>query len=252
MIGQTIEKLILAASPILWGLLTWFLIWGPGSMFIPDSHYPIKTAVQAAMGFLVFGIYYASTYNRARDIYRPTFFGISFAVPPWWLLIALAWIALAIGLFFAPLSVHPFIASLIMGVMLYPCIEELIAHTLFVKYTFSVFGIIFWSLLNAYAFMLMHRWYANPPNTYETLWSNGHFGFGLLTGLITYKTGRIEVAIIIHMLSNLLRYTLPVLVFNIPLAPASYFAVVDAFFIFCVAFLSHKINPLERIERREF
>ena len=50
------------------------------------------------------------------------------------------------------------------------------------------------------------------PSLYELFFARGHFVFSFMLGLFAYKTKRIELSLIIHILSNLARYTLPVLI----------------------------------------
>jgi len=44
----------------------------------------------------------------------------------------------------------------------------------------------------------------------------GHFAFSFMFGVIVYKTQRIEISMLLHMLSNVLRYTVPVCLFQCP------------------------------------
>jgi hypothetical protein len=81
-IRQIIEKTLLALAPISWGLLTWFLGWGPGALLIPN--YPLNTIIRATIGFGIFVLCFAKTYNKAIKTVKPSFFGIAFAVPAWW------------------------------------------------------------------------------------------------------------------------------------------------------------------------
>lgn len=62
-----------------------------------------------------------------------------------------------------------------------------------------------------------------------------------MMALIAYKIGRNEVAIILHMLSNFLKYTLPVLILHQSTAPAWYFPVVECLYYFCLVGLSYSI-----------
>ena len=62
----------------------------------------------------------------------------------------------------------------------------------------------------------MHAFYVKEGISLYELLQRGHFGFSFMLGVILYNTQRIELSILLHMLSNLLRYTIPVCLFHCP------------------------------------
>lgn len=238
-IQQFIKKFLLALAPLGWGFFTWFLAWGPGEWLIPYTKYPLGLIIRTTLGFGLCILFFARVYEQRRKTYIPTFFEYSFNVPPWWLYVLAVYGALALSFFFIPLYEYPIAQSLITGVLLYPCIEELIGHTLFIKYSLSGIEVIVFGTVNAFAWALMHRWYENPLVPIEHLWQRGYIEFGLMMALVAYKTKRIEIPLALHMLSNLLGYTLPVIILKRPVVPL-YHTILQSFFIFCVAALAYR------------
>ena len=104
---------------------------------------------------------------------------------------------------------------------------------------------ILFNIISSVAFTFMHAGYFPKGESTITLLTNGHLAFSFMLGLITYKTQRIELPIMLHMLSNIFRYTIPVCIFNCPwpsLVAIISALIVDILFSLCLAGCSYKEN----------
>ena len=227
------EKLLLTLSPIAWGFLTWYL---NGTGLLPA--YPLNLIVYALIVIAVYSYFYKDLYDHLQQTARIYFFNYPLPLPAWRTLVIFMFLMLFVGLLFSPLYDYPLIESLIVGVTFYPIIEEILAHTFFIKFRFSIPELLFWALLNSFAFMLMHRWYHIPLAPLSTLWHNGHFQFGFAMALLAYITRRIETSIIIHMLSNLMRYTVPFVI--IGKKSYGYSLFIDILYFICLIGLCYR------------
>lgn len=203
---EYIGKLFWALAPLVWGLITYFLAFGPGAAL----HIGYSIRLLAGIAFLTF--YFYKTLESARLKTIVFLFDYPLIIPSWKLLIGLTSFLLLIHTFFFSWGVYPVFDSLVFGVFGSSCLEELLSRTLFIKYRMKPAEFIGFNILSSCVFTLMHAGFESiPPSWYELFFMRGHFEFAFLLGLIAYKTQRIEIVIIIHMLSNLLRYTVPFL-----------------------------------------
>ena len=98
--------------------------------------------------------------------------------------------------------------SIIASATLYNAIlEELICRSFFIKYNLKPKRFLWWALLSSAAFSIIHWCYLNPgyciaANSQQIFYFFNHLLFGFILAAITYKTKRLEPAILVHMLSN--------------------------------------------------
>lgn len=150
----------------------------------------------------------------------PTLFGIKVPIIPLPYII----FPCLIGVLFMPFVGTP--AFLRIQSVAIPILEELMARTPFLNRKVSKRSLIILALISAALFAIMH-WPARPDLIEQLCALNdlgcqaqkfvGHFLFALIFSAITYRTGRLEIPIILHLTSNgLLRleleYPMPYLI----------------------------------------
>jgi len=201
-----IKKILWALAPLAWGGITWFLAWGPGSMW------PITYEIRMLVGLLALTAFFYKTLEYERLHTKVLIFDVPLYFPDWRWLFLPSIILLIINSFF-PTCDTTLLSSMTFGVFAGPFLEELLTRCFFIKYKMKGFEFIIFNCISAAAFTVMHASYVTPAPSCQALFiERGHFPFALLLGIITYKTQRIEIPIIIHMLSNFLHYTLPTLI----------------------------------------
>jgi len=206
------QKITWALAPVIWGIFSWSMGWGVGAQLIP-SVYGINFIVRMALPILVVSYLCGSTLQYASKEYVPTFFDTPFWVPSWIYFVLAAAIAAVIAA--TPLSTLHLIGSLTGGVLISAVVEELVTRSFFIKYRMRIWEFIFFNILSSAAFTYMHTFYEKDGVALTELFlQRGHLMFSFILGVIAYKTQRIEIAMLLHMLSNLLRYTIPVCLFQ--------------------------------------
>jgi len=205
-----IAKIAWTLAPLCWGVFVWFMIWEWGAYFGSFNY-----LVRIIMGCSITYFFFSKALNNAARSYRIQCFGYSVPVPPWWIFSLVAIIA-PIALFIPILHRSPFIESLICGVIVSAIIEEYITRAFFVRYSMKFPEFIAYNMVSSLTFTAMHMFYTQEIKSFIEVLLNGHLAFGFALGIIVYKTRRIELAILLHMVSNLLRYTIPVCLFNSP------------------------------------
>ena len=79
---------------------------------------------------------------------------------------------------------------------------------------------LFFNIISSCSFALMHAGYEQIPSDWTTyIFLRGHIPWSLMIGFFVYKTQRIELAMLWHAFSNLVRYTIPVALFGVSLPP---------------------------------
>jgi membrane protease YdiL (CAAX protease family) len=103
--------------------------------------------------------------------------------------------------------------SFIYGVCASSLFEELITRSYFVKYRMGIIEFLFFNIISSVAFSLMHAGFvATPLPLLAYITQRGHFGWSFMINILIYKTQRIEQTMIIHALSNIVHFTVPVLI----------------------------------------
>lgn len=192
--------------PLLWGGIIWMAGWGITAII----RIPLALTYLAMLSILIWLFF--PLLEKARKEYKCTFFDHSLLLLPWYFFVAVTFIGLSARLFYFENN-YPIINSLIFGIFGSACIEELLARMIFVRYRMSFIRLLIYNVISSLAMTFMHMGFeqTSAPLT-DYLFVRGHFIFSFALGLIAYKSRRIELTMIVHMLSNFVRYTLPVLI----------------------------------------
>ncbi|MGE0207354.1 MAG: lysostaphin resistance A-like protein [Candidatus Babeliales bacterium] len=204
------EKLLWTLAPLAFGSFVWAMGWGFGSYLVP--YYPLNYLLRVVVASAITIFFFRKTFDYATQHYELQFFGYTVKLPSWWIFIALALLVSCFN--FTPLARFETMQSLIGGVFVSAIIEEFIARSYFVKYKMSAPTFIVLNILSSLAFTFMHIFYTKDMHMDVVNLLSNHFEFSFMLGIIVYKTQRIELSIILHMLSNLLRYTIPVCILH--------------------------------------
>ena len=224
-------KLFLGALPLIWGMITYIMAFGPGAYL--GISYP--ASLLSGILLLLYCFHKILDFKQQQI----TLFCNDYKVyvPSWkWIFSLTSLLLLLFSLCFPADNSYPILQSIACGVWGSACIEELLAHILFIRYRMQLGEFLLFNFLSAFTFTLMHAGYNEViPSLYELL-SRGHFPFGFLMGIVAYKTQRIEVPIIIHALSNLLYYTVPVLIIHqeLPIIIGILYSCFQSFVIACI------------------
>jgi len=237
-LGQTVwtrcEKIILPFLPLLVGLTAW-LTWGPHGQFFNFSplEYHINALIYTGIWFAIALLLFGKAYKFAQEHYIPTFYGYTFPLPSWSLLMIFVMVGGVLKFFTLP----PFPGSAMMAIGFNyltgsSYLEELFSRSIFVKYDLSLLEFMVINTISSCAFTLMHLGYRGFEDmSLSQLLLNGHFEFSFLLGIIAYKTKRIELTTILHVLHNLAR------AFSCIASDAVY----NIGFPLCLAFCSYKL-----------
>lgn len=201
------EKLFWAVAPAFWGALVWFLAYGPGTIV------PITYPIRQLIGILILVAYFYKTLQYTSSHNQVRLFDYPFPIPNWKSLIGITILSLIlyrIYLQFYSWGFMPVFDSLVFAVLAGVCLEELITHTFFLKYHMTGTQFIIFNLISSLAFSIMHLGYEPTLPSLQELLLRGYFEKSFLFGLITYKTRRIEIAMILHMTANFINTTLPI------------------------------------------
>ena len=177
--------------------------------------------------FLVCGmvLFFKKDFEYARKNY-PVYIGSWKLYLPSWKLFVVVPAVLMLGTRYIYSPSNPIIQSIIYGVLTSGFYEEIFSRSLFVKYRMSICEFLFWNFISSCSFALMHAGFEQVPAPFLSyILERGHVEYSFMLGLIVYKTQRIELTMLMHSIGNLLRYTLPVLVFGcstMPLFRVSY------------------------------
>jgi membrane protease YdiL (CAAX protease family) len=209
------EILIWSLAPLVYGGMTWFLAFGPG------KHLPLPQALRMACVIAATSLYFYKplTQHLATKI---SLLDYPLPLPRWTYLVGFTLFLLLVSSWFFSWQTAPAMSSFIFGVCASSCLEELISRTIFVKYSLSGILFVLFNVVISFTFTLMHAGFQSPALSLNTLFLvNGHFLFSFFLGIITYKTQRIELPIILHTLSNFFNHLLPVLIlgYDIPGLP---------------------------------
>lgn len=205
------QKLLLALLPLAWGLVI-RVVWDT-SKLLPA--YPLKQSFNWIITCAIFApIVYKSYYRPLKESLSINLSLLGARFNPislvWFLGVLVA--AFASGLFVDSASWYS--RAVAYGIIISPLLEELISRSFFIRYNkISGREFLVWAVVSSAAFSLMHWAYladlgrsiTGARAIAEKFFD--HFTFSFLLSLITYKTKRLEPAIIIHGLSNL-RYAL--------------------------------------------
>jgi len=210
--NQFFQKLIGSLAPLLWGSFVWFMGWGLGANFF--LNYSVNYLIRIIIVLLSLYCFFGFGLNQAYRKHQIYFAQYPLYLPSWKYFLILVGIAASIVTL--PIIKSEFLQSIFYGVIISSILEELITRSFFIKYKMNLLEFIFWNVLSSFAFMFMHGFYQEQFLDLFELLQRGHLGFSFILGIIVYKTQRIELSITVHMLSNLLRYTIPVCLFHMP------------------------------------
>lgn len=204
------EKSFFALMPIFFGIFIWQMAWGFGQKLFAGwaVQYQLSLLLRAIIAFGFCLLFFSDSYVKNENV-PVSFFNKRIYLIPWWFFIVLSFLALGSSFLFIPLWEHPFVQSIILGLIFSSCIEELVTHSMFQKYSMKWSEFLVFNSINSIAFMLMHAGYVQDNLNFVQLLSNGHIQFSFILGIITFQTRRIEIPIILHLLSNFLRFTVP-------------------------------------------
>lgn len=199
------KKVILALLPLWWGIFNfisikasyWYAPYVP--VFFTTGTFLIT--IRTLVILVILSIFYKHAWQESQK-HGITIF--DYPVPVGNLRIFFLLLAFGLMLLWLPNHQLTIYAS---AAFVYTILEELLARSFFIAYNFTPRQFLPWALLSAAAFSLMHWCYLNPgycvAATSEQLFNFfNHFIFGFTLAAITYKTKRLEPAILIHMLSN--------------------------------------------------
>lgn len=188
-------------APILWGLLTF---WGPPLPFLCHPiAYQVKMLIRFLIAYGVIWLLWGKRLNYAANNILVYIFGYRLPLPSWHHLLLLVLKVLIVSFAWTPLWENVIVLSFVQATLLSSCIEELTTHTIFAVYQFTPLLFFVLNIIASTAFGVMHAWYcAEPVASWCSLAFGGHFIFAFMLGVIAYQTRRIEIPIILHMLSN--------------------------------------------------
>jgi len=236
-----ITEFFWALAPLGLGAFIWFMSWGyASSLFI----YPVDFLFRYAVISGIIIIFFRKSLNDSLKN-KLLFFDRQIPLPPWWVFLLLIFSGLAVILF-TPLKQYATIQNLVYGVIISATIEEFIARSFFIKYKMGLWEFLLLNTISSLAFTFMHSFYNQEFVSCFDLMQRGHFPFSFMLGIIVYKAQRIELTIILHMLSNLLRYTVPVCLLNCPWP--SLFAIISSDFVSILFYLALAGCAYKRID----
>lgn len=205
-------KLFFALVPLFVGVTNWFLAFAMPSWLGPVS--PLFRFLPWVGGLALF---FYRDFEYAHKHYSMTIGDYKIPLPSWKILLSIPIVLLiAAQCIYKPTNL--FVQSIIGGILACSFFEEVFARSLFVKYKMGTLEFLCFNAISSCAFGLMHAGSEQSPLPWTTyLFLRGHIPWSLNMGLIVYKTQRIEFTMLWHSVSNLIRYTIPVLLFGIPL-----------------------------------
>ena len=235
------NKIFWVIAPLLWGIFSKF-VWQ--ASFIPSA--PLKILVLALVASTIIIVVFGKALNNALK-YKLYFFGYPIVIPPWWAFLLLLFLGIVVC--FTPLYHYLLISSMAQTIFLYPIIEEFITRSVFVKYKMNLFQFLCLNILSSLSFTFMHCFYGEGFIEALTI---GHFGFSFAFSIIVYKTQRIELTILLHMLSNVCLYTLPTIIFKTPppslVSGISHMIFIILFYLCLAGYAYSTYNKSEKID----
>lgn len=199
--NNLIAKILWALAPLMWGVFSW-VVWHSSVV----TFFSLRLMLLALMGSLVAVISFGSYLQKALSCHLYSKFII---LPPWWVFIILVW--LGVLACFTPLSGYVIVSSITQGIFIYSIFEEFITRAFFIRYQMGKKEFFLFNILSAISFSLMHCFYGE---SFSQAFLMGHLEFSLCLSFIAYKTRRIELTILLHMIANIVNYTLPCIIFN--------------------------------------
>ena len=157
-------KLFWALAPLIFGVISWLLVYGPGRLI---QAVPILYAMSWLVCILILIIVcyktceYSSTHNQVL------FFEYPLRLPNWKILaklisaLIILYILYSLILYilyseFFTWEFWPMFNSIVFGVSAFPFLEELFARSFFIKYRMSGIEFIIFNLISSAAFTIMH------------------------------------------------------------------------------------------------
>jgi membrane protease YdiL (CAAX protease family) len=203
--------------PLAYGLMTWLISWKYHFFVNTPFQYQLTLALKAfitlSVCYFLFSKYYI--YNaknfipviRFNDKEHLIFF-ISkewyIPIPAWYFFIGMLCVSVLTSFLVIPLWEYTFLHALIVSIIITPILEEFVTRSLFVASSRSFFYFLILNILNSVAFTFMHLGYNKEMIDINQLFNNGYFEFNFALNCIAYKTKRIELTCLIHMLSNII------------------------------------------------
>ncbi len=193
-------------GPIIWGGLTWLFAFGPMARYLHifgSFSYQVNFLARSLVGLLVFYLLFRNKIEWNKKESFVSFFNYTIPLPSLSFLTLIVFSGILVSFFFRPLWEFPILNSLVLAVLISAFFEELFTHTIFCIYQFNISTFLIFNLFSSVLFGLMHAGYS--PIGYTQLFQfafNEHIPFSFLLGIIAYQTKRIEIPIILHMISN--------------------------------------------------
>lgn len=206
-----LTKFLLCLLPFTWGILFYGLIWlsslAAGTKLAPIVNE--ATLYIPAVLLTLFIVYKIYGPALKKSLATPViFFGVRLPVIPLPFFIALIFIGLPM-LPFANVTLVHFIQTIMIGATL----EELLSRAFFIKYRNMGKEFLLWAPLLSATFSLNHWFYFYAQNFHiDPTWQLAfqrflvHFGYGFILSMLTYKTKRLEIPTILHIIGNINGY----------------------------------------------
>ena len=226
-----LKQLIWALLPLAWSLIA--LLFSFVHIEINGVYIAYPEIITATL--IILSLLFFKILEHACKHYNATFFGYRIPLPPWWLFVAITASALLVQVIGRGPITSPTFNLLLFSICAPAIIEELTARVLFVNYRMGRSRFILLNAISSFAAIFIHvSFFQNPILFYHYAFrSVNHFIFNFMLGIVAYKTRRIEVCIIIHILSEVILNVLPLffpeLIRSIPIL---YFG--KYFFIFLI------------------
>ena len=192
-----------ALAPLVWGIFSW-LVWHNTIV----TSFPFRLLILTSGASIIVIRCFGSFFQKALH-QRLYFLNYSIPLLPWWAFLLFVWIGVFTCL--TPLCDYPIISAVTQGILVYSILEEFITRSFFIRYRMRMVEFFILNALSALSFSLMHCFYGESLLQALTV---GHFGFSFILSCIVYKTNRIELTILLHMLANIVNYTLPCVILH--------------------------------------
>lgn len=203
------DKLFWSLAPFTWGIVTFLLAKISYSTYITGYTFWIIRIIL----FLPILYYFFGTIWRKKHLINLQILSYKFKLNTIWIYLSL----IVIGIFSLTIIKNETWHELITASIIFsPIMEELISKSIFLKYSrMKTAEFLFWNLISATAFSLMHFFYlftlSNPESLTllvftEKLWQ--HFSFSFALCFTVFVTKRLDLIIWLHILGNFFGYSL--------------------------------------------
>lgn len=205
------DKLFWTLAPFIWGMLTLLCIKISNFTKISgDIFWIIRAILFTTVLYYFFGKIWKNKHSINLQI-----LSYKFTFNTTWIYLALVGSSILSLVFIKKPLWHD---TVTFSILFSPTIEELTSKSIFLKYSqMKVSEFLFWNLISASAFSLMHFWTFLLPESQsitlfvvvEEFWQYFFFSFCLC--FTVFVTKRLDLAVWLHMFGNLFGYTLKTL-----------------------------------------